>query len=208
MTPRTNARIAGVVFLAYIVVGLTQMGLMGRVTAGAAGTAETLARYVEHAGLVRVSALLSLLQGFSAIVLGVTLYSLTRAVDRDLALLAFALRLVEGVNGTRGAVTLLALLRVTPEAGEALLKPGSPGTLVSATCFAVGSTLFAWLFLRAGSIPRWMAQLGVVASLLLVVLLPAQILGFQAGTLATVMWLPMLVFEVGLAGWLIVRGVK
>jgi hypothetical protein len=78
----------------------------------------------------------------------------------------------------------------------------------------VGSTIFAWLFLRGRMIPVWLARLGVAASALLVLLLFVQRAGVLADTFSMrspvswAIWLPMLVFEVTLAIWLIVKGAR
>ncbi|MFI5281478.1 MAG: DUF4386 family protein [Gemmatimonadales bacterium] len=171
MTRSTNARIAGFTFLVYIAAGVSQMAL-GGATAPDASAAK----------LVRI--VLELLANFSALVLAVTLYAITRDQDRDIAMLAMVCRVCEGVIGTM------------------------PGTmLTSATFFAVGSTLFAWLLLRGRMIPVPLAGLGVFASVLLVVGLPMQRAGFFGGRVAWAMWMPMLAFEVPLALWLIVKGV-
>lgn len=126
---------------------------------------------------------LSLLQNFSVIVLGVTLYRITREQGPGLALLALTCRIIEAVHGE------------------------------SAIFFAVGSTLFCWLLLRDRMIPVALARLGVVASVLLVVILPLQLAGLFGGSMSWsasvtwLVWLPMLVFEVVLALWLLVKGV-
>ncbi|MEP7345017.1 MAG: DUF4386 family protein, partial [Gemmatimonadaceae bacterium] len=78
---------------------------------------------------------------------------------------------------------------------------------VPATFFAVGSTFFSWLLLRGRMIPIPLAWLGVIASVLLVVCLPLTLAGFLHGRILTLMWLPMLAFEVPLALWLLIRGV-
>ncbi len=56
-------------------------------------------------------------------------------------------------------------------------------------------------------IPIPLAWLGVVASVLVVVGLPAQLVGFFGGLVGWLIWLPMLVFEVVLAFWLLIKGV-
>ena len=61
-------------------------------------------------------------------------------------------------------------------------------------------------------IPIPLAWLGVLASVLLVVLLPLQLagfikVGFFAGPVGWLMWMPMLVFEVVLALRLLTKGV-
>jgi hypothetical protein len=48
---------------------------------------------------------------------------------------------------------------------------------------------------------------GVLASVLLVVALPVQLAGFLPASLAWPIWMPMLVFEVTLAFWLLIKGV-
>lgn len=221
MTRTTNARLAGFTFLIYIVTGITGMVLFGRATAGADGTAATLASIASHPTLVRVNILLTLLQAAYALVLGVTLYALTRDQDRDLALMAMCCRVAEGVIAAIAPVRSLALLSVAaasaaatgPDSaaaialGGVLLKIGGWTGLIGATCFAVGSTLFSFLFLRARSIPVPLAWLGVVASVLAMIVIPLQLAGFLSGMVTSLIWLPMLAFEVPLGFWLIFKGV-
>jgi hypothetical protein len=45
------------------------------------------------------------------------------------------------------------------------------------------------------------------ASILLVVVLPLRLVGFVEGPATMFVWLPMLVFELVLAFWLIIKGV-
>ncbi len=164
MTRRVNATIAGVTFLVYIAAGITALALKNR---------------------VNVAAVLTLITSFSALVLGVTLYAITRDEDPDLALLALLCRVIESIPGHGGG----------------------------AIYFAVGSTLFCWLLLRGRMIPVGLASLGVIASALLVVLLLLRTAGvFGPGanwssSLTWLTWLPMLVFELTFAVWLIVKGV-
>ncbi len=222
MTRTTNARIAGVTLLLYIAVGVAQMVLFGGATAGE-GIAAKLASIAQHVTDARMVVLLGLLQCFSALVLGVTLYAITREQDPDLAMLGMICRVAEGLGGIFMPETLGLLWLATstgadaPDTGAAhalgafLLKMGAWSP--SAIFFAVGSTLFSWLLLRGRMIPVALAWLGVVASVLLVVILPLQLTGlFGAavnwrGLVAWLVWLPMLVFEVVLALWLLIKGV-
>ena len=158
MSIKTNARLAGVAYLLYIVAGIASMAFKP-----AAGT-------------------LGLITSLCALVLAVTLYALTRVVDADLALLALACRVVESVPGN---------------------------TLHAEWFFAVGSTIFCWLFLRGRLIPAALAWLGIVASVLLVVVGPVQHAGganWMSG-LTWAIWMPMLVFEIAFAVWLLTKGV-
>lgn len=221
MTRATTARIAGFTFLFYIAVGMTSMVLFGRATTGV-GTAAQLASIVQHVSAVRLTIVLDLLANLSALVLGVTLYAITRDHDPTLAMLAMICRVAEGIGGIGSERTLDLLWlaaptgSVAPETGVVqglgalFLRPGGFGP--SAFFFALGSTIFAWLLLRGRMVPTALAWLGLIASVLVAVVLPLQLAGFfgQADLFSTVtrlMWFPMLVFEVTLALWLIIKGV-
>src|SRR5688572_3726045 len=106
MTLTTNARLAGAAYLAYIAAGIGSMAVAA------------------HPGLVAVA---SITQSFCALILGVTLWAITRDVDRDLATFAMLCRAIEAVPGQ----------------GEIY--------------FAVGNTIFCWLLLKGLIIPSLLA---------------------------------------------------
>jgi hypothetical protein len=177
MTRNACARIAGFAFLFYIVVGISGMAMGTR-----GGTAATLFGIGAQA---------------SAVVLAITLYAVTRGAGPTIALIGMICRLVEGL-------------------GSPLLKLVTGGTWSvnsAGLIFAVGSLMFSWLFLRGRMIPRPLAWLGVIASALLVSVLPLQLAGVFAGAanwssgVTWTVWMPMLVFELTVAPWLIVKGV-
>lgn len=217
MTHRTNARIAGFTFLFYIAAGITSMVLFGRATRGE-GIAARLATTAQHSTDLGVVMVLLLFQCFAALVLGVTLYAITREQDPDLALLAMACRVGEGVLSGTSIPSTQALLWVATATGASAPDPGAAQALgaylllgdvtVTGTFFAVGSALFSYLLLRGRMIPTPLAWLGLVASVLLVVALPLQLAGFLRGLAASLIWLPMLGFEVPLALWLMFKGVR
>jgi hypothetical protein len=216
MTRTTNARIAGFTFLFYIAAGIPSMVLFGQATSGE-GVATKLAGIAEHASDVRITVVLALLQCFAALVLAVTLYAITREQDPDLAMLALTCRVGEGVIAAIGIPSTLGLLWLATATGADAPDTGAAHALgafllrgnvaLAATFFAVGSTLFSYLLLRGRMIPIPLAWLGVVASVLLVVGLPLQLAGFLRGPVTSLMWLPMLAFEVPLALRLLIKGV-
>lgn len=172
----------------------------------------------QHAGDVRLAAVLGLLGCLCALVLAVTLYAVTRDQDRDIAMLGFACRVAEGVIGAVGIPATLALLSLaiagrtnaaTLAAAEAVgalvLRQSST---VGAWFFAVGSSAFCWLLLRGRMIPVPLAWIGVFASVLLVIALPLQIGALMPTRLMELVWLPMAAFEIPVALWFIVKGVR
>jgi hypothetical protein len=158
------ARVAGFTFLFYIAAGMTSLALGDQ---------------------TNVTDVLGLFTSLSALVLGVTLYMLTREQGPALAMLALTCRVLEAVSGE------------------------------AAIFFAVGSTIFCWLLLRGRLIPVVLAWLGLIASILLVVILPLQLAGLFGGptgwswsaSVTWLVWMPMLVFEVILSLWLLIKGV-
>jgi hypothetical protein len=216
MTRTTNARIAGFTFLAYIVAGITSVLLLRRATSGE-GLAAKLAALAVHASDAGFLVLLGLVQVFSAIVLGVTLYAITRDEDSDLAMVGLVCRVGEGVIGAFSIPATLALFWLATARGANAPDLAAAHALaayllrddvaLTATFFAVGSTAFAYLLLRGRMIPVPLAWLGVVASVLLVVGLPLRLAGWLHDPVAALIWLPMLAFEVPLALWLLTKGV-
>ena len=163
MTRTTNARIAGVTSFVYLAAGISALALGGR----------------PHAADV-----LSIFTSFSALVMGVTLYAITREQGPELALFGLVCRVIEGMPG------------------EGLIY------------FAAGMLAFSWLLLRGRMIPAALAWLGLLASGLQVATLLLQRAGLNGGAAdwasaaKWLTWLPMLVFEVVLAIWFLTRGVR
>jgi hypothetical protein len=217
MTVTTNARIAGFTFLVYIAATITGIFLFTRATNGEGVTAQ-LATISRHATDVRLAVLLGLLGNLCALVLAVTLYSITRKQDPDLAMLALTCRVAEGIVGMDVSKTL-GLLWLATTTDATALDTGSVSALgayflkmeasfnASATFFAVGSTIFWWLLLRGRMIPAVLAWPGVVASILALVCQPLQLVGLIGGPVTSLIWLPILLLEVVLALWLIIKGV-
>jgi Domain of unknown function (DUF4386) len=185
MTRTVNARLAGVTFLAYIALGITDMRLNTRATAGT-DIGERLASVARHADDIRYMALLQMIEVFCALVLAVTLYAITRDEDRDLATLGMICRVTEGVISAFSVPGTLALLWLATATGTDAPADAAhalaaylmrSGMAFTATFFAVGSTLFAWLLLRGRMIPCVLGWIGVLASVLLVICLPLQLVG-------------------------------
>lgn len=190
--------------------------ILSRRATGGGAVADKLASIAAHATDVGVVVLLGFVQAFSALVLGVTLWAITRDEDSDLAMLGLTCRVSEGIIGglsIPGILAVFSLASVEPDAPATAAAHTLAGYLLRndvglpATFFAVGSTLFSWLLLRGRMIPIPLAWLGIGASALLVVCLPLILARFLGGPITMLIWLPMLVFEVVLAVWLITKGV-
>jgi hypothetical protein len=217
MTRSTNARLAGFGYLSYILVGILNEVLMYRATS-VEGTAMKLARIAEYSADVRLAIILKLAECFSAFVLAVALYGITRDEDNELAMLGLLCRFAEGVliasliPNSQGLLWLTSVhagvdvpdVATTNALGGFLLAPGAA---VGAIFFAVGSAIFSYLLLRGRMIPVSLAWWGVLSSALLVIGVPLQVAGFLTGPLARYQWVPAIVFAPVFALWLLIKGV-
>jgi len=216
MTQRTAAKVAGCTYLGYIVFSMSSSILYARATAGddASQTLSTLARMISTA---RVTVLLDLLQPVCALLLAVTLYRLVKPVSPTVALLAMLFRVGEGLLGVLPILSKLELMRlaIAPPIGLADVS----GYLVAANellhrpddgfsqfFFVVGGFLFACLLLRGRLIPRWLAWIGVVTIGAQMVVVPLHIATMVPGSFVNLGWMAILLYEVPLGIWLIVKG--
>jgi hypothetical protein len=218
MTRNTNAKIAGYAFIYYIAAGILTMILSAKTRSGT-GIVGKLAGMAQHVTQVRITYLVGLSLAFAAFALGISLYALTRDEDADLAMTGLVCRVAEGIVGVALPSTLVLLWLATgtgpsgvdPATSHALatylVKLEGVTSLISAMLFAVGSTAFCWLLLRGRMIPVPLAWIGVGASVLLVVGLPFQLAGFVTSPFFQMIWVPMAIFELTVAPWMIIKGV-
>jgi hypothetical protein len=212
VTRRRNAQIAGFAFLFYIAVGIVSLVLF---PTGGSETAARLATIAERAAAIPLEIALTLLMSVSAVTLGVTLHALTRDVDRELAAFGMAFRVMEGMVAAIAPLFTLSLLYLATSTSDMaetrtvatlLFRADAWKTTVAAILFSFGSLMFCSLLLRGRLIPRLLAWLGVAASVVLVICLPLQLAGLLHRSIATAMWIPMLLFEVPLGILLLIKG--
>jgi hypothetical protein len=173
--------------------------------------------------LFRLSIAGDLLTYIGVIVLVWAFYVLVRPIDRNLALLAVFFRLVENAIlcvATVCSLVVLVLLRgpgylETFDVGQLhslaklILVTQGLGMNVAFILLGIGSSLFAYLLLKSGYVPRTIAAWGIFASLLLAVGTLTVIVFPIAGDAVGMAYMaPMGIYEVGLGIWLLARGIR
>jgi hypothetical protein len=219
MTRRTNSAIAGFTFLLYIALAYPAMVLAARASAGD-GISAKLATLAKHAADVRLSAVLFLLGSFCALILAVTLYRITCEEDADIAMFGMICRVAEGIAGG-GLMPALGLMWLATTTGPDMPDRLSANTLagflfkvqdwdliVASTFFAVGSTAFAYLFVRGRIIPAPLAWLGFLGSAVLAIGLVLQLAGVVTAAVINIMFIPLALFEIPLGFWLLFKGAQ
>jgi hypothetical protein len=204
------------------------------VTGDAARTASNI---VAHAQLFRLALVSDLLAGVAVVILNAALYELLAPVHRGLARFAAFWRLVEVSVGS--AITVSGLIVLSLLSGAAPLQAFEPrelqglahvflsarqsGYMIVLLFFGFGSTIYMYLLLRSGYIPRALALFGLGGSALVPLFALTRLLvpAFVAAAFAAVRELPavalvllalvvapILLGEFVLGLWLLVKGVR
>jgi len=184
---------------------------------------QTVTNITASERLFRISIASDLLTVVGVIILVLALYVVLKPINRNIALLATFWRLAE--NFTLAVITLngfamVALVRGTDSVQafdanqlstlvSALYRVWGAGFNIGFVFLGLGSTVFSYLWLKSGYIPRPLAILGIVASLLLgLINLASMVFPPLANTLGMICMMPMFFYEVGLGLWLLVKGLE
>lgn len=220
---RKAARIVGLAYLLGMATAIFADVYVRRRLIVPSSAAETARNIMAHETLWRSGVAGYLACMLSVAVLTAASYMVLAAVDRGLAVLAAVLRVVEIAVGVVATLSSLEALRLLSGASYlqafsteqlqalARLPIGAYGTAinVSFVFLGCGSAVFCYLWLRSGYIPKPLAALGVFGSALLatgafaIVMLPQ-----LAKTLAMAHMLPLGVFEITVAFWLLIKGLR
>ncbi len=217
-TYTTNARIAGVLFIIATVAGILMVGI----TQPILDDPEYLTKIAENPNPVRFAVLLQFIMAFAGAGIAIWLYPALKKHHEALALGAAGFRGIEAGLFCVSAAGLLTLISLSQEytlagtvnaslyetlAASIQTGRGWLSSVASAIAFCLGALLYYVVFFQSRLIPRWLSGwgfIGVIMHLLSVVLV---IFGAESFSPITLLLnLPILLNELVLAVWLIVRG--
>jgi len=149
------------------------------------------------------------------------LYVLLRPVNRNVALLGVLFRLAENAILCVATVNSLVVLRLLSGADYLRTFPAnqlnSLATLalsiqglamnVGFILLGLGSTVFAYLFLKSRYVPKTLAVFGIFSSLVLALVTLGIIVFPALARLGLTYMLPMGIYEIGLGFWLLFKGI-
>jgi uncharacterized protein DUF4386 len=222
---RKAAKVAGFMYLfTMVTANFAEFYVRGQVLVPA-DAMQTARNIAASAGLFRLGIACDLLTLIGDVVLVVALYAVLKPINRNLALLAAFWWLVEcsiaaaTVANDFAAVLLLSgadsLRALNAEQGQTLARlligMDTGGNRVAALFFGLGSTLFCCLWFKSRYVPRVLAAWGILASLVPAIV-PLATIVFS--TLANAplrrarSGVPIVIFEVILGVWLLVKGIQ
>jgi hypothetical protein len=220
---RTAARVVGLAYLLALPLGIfAELVVLGRLVSSDA--AETARNIVAHERLFRLGIASNLGVFALDVVLIAALYVTLKPVHRGLALLAAFWRMIETatlVGTTLNDFTVLRLLSgvdylhtFEPERLQALarlaISAHGAGYQVGLLFSGLGGTVFCYLWLRSGFIPKALAAWGVFASALLGACAFTFIVFPEVAKVVTLAYYatPIIIFELATGLWLTFRGIR
>jgi hypothetical protein len=217
-TYRTNATIAGVLYIIGTVAGILSLALLQPVR----DAQDLLVSAAANANLVIAAALCVLLMALSLAMVPVVLYPVLKRHSQVLALgyVVFrgALETVTCLVTPIAWLLLVALSQLVVQgqgvaapdlqaSAALLLKPGAVGS-IAGIVFCLGAAMFYTVLYQSRLVPRWISVWGLAG---LLPYLAAYLMAMFAtldvmSSTAILMYLPLAVQEIVLAVWLIVKG--
>jgi hypothetical protein len=216
-TNRNNARIAGVLFI----IG-TVAGLLSLILRPILGDPDYLIKVTENVNQVIIGVLFQLIMAFACAGIAIWLYPVLKKHNEALALGSVGFRIIEAVFDIVATIGLLSLLTLSQEyvkagapnasyfqtLGALLLGAHDSITNISLIPFCLGALMYYYVFYQSKLIPRWLSVWGLLAiimNLTSALLVLFALIG-HFSTAQVVLSFPILVQEMVLAVWLIVKG--
>jgi len=169
-----------------------------------------------NASQLRASIVVEMLTVIGIVMIGVLMYDVLKKQDRKIAIVAMGLYLVEATILAVSRIPAYVLLLVSQESviaghpesmqvlANMLYEAMNFGYELHMLPFALGATLFYYLFYKSGFLPRWLSLLGIVAAPLALIGTFLNLLGYEVPIVVFILNLP---FELGIGLWLLIKGI-
>lgn len=214
------ARTTGILFIIATAAALLGSGLTGSIV----GAPDYLVQIAANKNLVVLGAILKFVAAAGSAGIAISLYPVLRKYNEGLAIGSVGFRLIEGVLYIVGALGLLSLLSLSQEYAGAgpqtvptfqvlssliLAVNVWAGFVLGVIAFCLGAAMYYYVMYQSRLIPRWLSLWGLVA--LAMLLSMALLIAFgerisEPSGMQVLLVLPILVQEMVLAVWLIVKG--
>ena len=166
---------------------------------------------------MRASIVFTMITAIGVAMLGALLYIVLHKQNKIIALVALVLYLIEAAILAASRIAAFALLRTSQESviaghpdylqtlGNLFYESAEFGDWLHMLPFALGATLFYYLFFKSGYIPRVLSLWGLIAAPLALVGELFVLFGYDV---PLVVFLPNLPFELTIGVWLMVKGIR
>ena len=216
---RKSARITGILFILGTVPVMVAMALWGQ----SVSSPDYLSLMAAHSNEVLLLALSAMFMGLACAGIGISMYPILKPHGEALALGVVGFRVMEGTLSLASAVSLAVLLALSQE----FIKAGSPADSFFQPAAAViksvrdwmsngfgllpwctGAAIYYTVFYRTRLLPRWLSVWGLLGLLLMLIGAFSGMFGLidAFSPPQMLLMLPIMLQEMVLAVWLIVKG--
>jgi hypothetical protein len=218
MSPDKNTpRLLGAAFLLQAIASLVSGAVLLQPLIVPGNITDSMTNISNHALQMRASIVVEMITAIGIVMLGALLFVTLRKQNGNIALVALGLYLIEAALLAASKIPAFSLLRISQESvraghpaylqtlGNLFYESQSFGYDLHMLPFALGATLFYYLFFRSGFLPRVLSLWGLIAAPLALVGTLFSLLGFDVPVFV---FLPNLPFELGAGLWLMVKGIR
>ncbi len=216
MSPdRSTTRFLGVAFLLQAMASLVSGLFLLQPLTASGNISSIMHAFADNAMQVQANIVGEMITAIGIVMLGTLLYLTLKRVDVRIALVAMGLYLMEATVLVVSRISVFLLLLVSQEAGTAadpvylqtlgklFYEAQEFGYSLHMVPFALGATLFYFLFFKSRLIPRWLSIWGLIAAPMALV---GSVLLLFSITVPIIVFLPNLPFELTIGVWLLVKG--
>jgi Domain of unknown function (DUF4386) len=216
MKNNITSRFAGAAFLLQAVASAVAGLVLLRPLIAPDSIVSSMANMAECAFQVRAGIVVEMITAIALIILSALLFIILREQSKNIALVAFSLRVVEVALLVVSRVFTFGLLRVSQASvavghhaymqtlGNLFFESQEISYSLSMIFFTLGGTMFYYLFYKSGFIPGWLAVFGLIAASLAFV---GELFGLFGISVPLVVFLPNLPFELIIGFWLLTNGI-
>ena len=214
---RNTPRFLGAAFLLQAVASLVSGLILLQSLIVSGNITDTMTNISNNALQMRASIVGEMITAIGIVILGVLLYVTLKKQNMKIALVALGLYLIEAALLAASRIAAFSLLRISQESviaghpaylqtlGNLFYESQEFGYSLHMLVFALGATLFYYLFFKSGYIPRVLSLWGLIAASLAFIGTLFVLFGYDV---PIVVFIPNLPFELAIGLWLMVKGIR
>lgn len=178
---------------------------------------DTMNNIANNAVQLRASIVFEMITAIGIVMLGVLMYLILNKQNKVIAIVAMGLYIMEATILVASRIAVFSLLPISQESviaghpaylqtlGTLFFELQNFGYELHMLPFALGATMFYYLFYKSGYIPRALALWGLVAASLALIGTLFVLLGYDV---PLIVFIPNLPFEITIGIWLLVKGIS
>jgi len=173
---KNTPRFLGAAFLLQAVASAVALFILLEPLIVPGNIAESMTNIANNALQMRASIVFTMITAIGIVMLGVLMYVILKKQNRNLAIVAMGLYLLEAAILAASRIPAFALLLISQESviaghpaylqtlGNLFYESADFGDWLHMLPFALGAILFYYLFFKSGYIPRALALFGLIAA--------------------------------------------